>query len=188
MTLEQWLDQATFNIEDQAAQRIQNEVRAHLADALSAGTTENAFVADLGSAKIANVGFMRAHLTLSEVALLDSPRGPLHPRWLWLYGIYCVCAFITGFFNSPLRGGLVLLLVLAGLVFWFWLQGARRSGRLSTRQAGQLCWDGCTVITGLGVALASGQVGWLICCVTVMTGAGISLRRKLKLDARRAAD
>lgn len=182
MTLEQWLQEAIANTEVKAAQRIRREYQAHLEDALAAGTTEDAFVADLGSAAAANAGFVKAHLTLSDVVLLDSPRGPLHPRWLWLYGLLSLCSVVLALFISPVRGLLVSLLMLAGLAFWFWLRAAWRAGNLSTRQADQLCWDVATGISGLSLALAFGQVGWLLFSFTVLTGVGVPRWRKLKLD------
>jgi hypothetical protein len=182
MTLEQWLQQATTNIELHAAQRIRCEYQAHLEEALTTGTTEAAFVENLGSAKTANTGFMRAHLTLSDVAILDSHKGPMHPRWLWLYGAYSCFSALVAFIISPIRGVIVVALLLAGLGLWFWLRAAHRRGALSVRQAGQLCWDAFTALTGICAALAFGQVWWLLCSFTVLTGVGIPRWRKLKLD------
>lgn len=183
MTLEQWLQHATANLEAHAAQRICREYHAHLEDALAAGSTEAAFVAELGSARDANAGFVRSHLTLNDVLLLDAPRGPLHPRWLWLYGVYGVCVVSLAAFNSPLRCILTAALMLTGWVFWFWLRTAWRRRRLSRRQAGQLCWDAATAVSGVGMALASGQAAWLLLAFTVLTGTGVARWRKLRLGS-----
>jgi hypothetical protein len=182
MTLGIWLDQATINIEVRAAERIRQEYAAHLEDALGAGTSEQTFVTELGSAAAANADFIRTYLTLGEVSLLDAHRGPLHPRWLWLYGLLSFCCVTLALFISPVRSLLVAALMMAGLAFWFWLRAARRSGRLSTRQAGQLCWDAAIGISGLGLALAFGQISWLLFSFTVLTGIGVRRWRKLRLD------